>query len=102
MKGGILYSNFVTTVSPNYADEALYDDGASGLGRTLKEQQDKFRGILNGVEYDAWTPETDPYLPARYSGDSIERKKREQECAEGPVLAARDRRARRRVCGAAG
>jgi glycogen synthase len=31
MKGGILYSNFVTTVSPNYADEALYDDGASGL-----------------------------------------------------------------------
>ena len=43
----------MTTVSPNYADEALYDDGACGLGRTLKEQQDKFRGILNGVGYDA-------------------------------------------------
>jgi starch synthase len=96
MKGGILYSNFVTTVSPNYADEALYDDGASGLGRTLKEQQDKFRGILNGVEYDAWTPETDPYLPAHYSGDSIERKKESKNAlrdrfwlreTDGPVVA---------------
>jgi len=60
LKGGILYSNFVTTVSPNYADEALYDDGACGLGRILKEQQDKFRGILNGVDYDAWSPDTMP------------------------------------------
>ena len=62
MKGGILYSNFVTTVSPNYADEALYDDGGCGLGGTLKEQQDKFRGILSGVDYAAWSPDTDPYL----------------------------------------
>jgi len=75
MKGGILYSNYVTTVSPNYADEALYDDGACGLGRTLKQQQDRFRGILNGVEYDAWAPDTDPYLPARYTVATIERKK---------------------------
>lgn len=96
MKGGILYSNFVTTVSPNYADEALFDDGASGLGRTLKQQQDRFRGILNGVEYDAWSPETDPYLPAHYSGDSIERKTKNKRAlrdrfwlreSDGPVVA---------------
>src|SRR6266568_1627293 len=74
MKGGIVYSNFVTTVSPSHADEALYGDASSGLGRTLKEYQDKFRGILNGVDYDAWNPEKDAVLPAHYSVDTIERK----------------------------
>ena len=74
MKGGIVYSNFVTTVSPSHADEALYGDASSGLGRTLKEYQDKFRGILNGVDYDAWNPEKDAILPAHYSIDTIERK----------------------------
>jgi starch synthase len=74
MKGGIVYADFVTTVSPSHADEALYDDGASGLGRTLKEHQDKFRGVLNGVDYDAWNPETDPHLPAHYSGGRPEGK----------------------------
>ena len=74
MKGGIVYSNFVTTVSPSHAGEALYGDASSGLGRTLKEYQDKFRGILNGVDYDAWNPEKDAILPANYSIDTIERK----------------------------
>ena len=96
MKGGILYSNFVTTVSANYADEALYDDSASGLGRTLKDYQDKFRGILNGVDYDAWNPETDPFLPARYSIASIERKRENKQAlrnrfwlrdSDGPIVA---------------
>ena len=49
MKGGVVYSNFVTTVSPSHAEEALYGDGASGLARTVKECQERFRGVLNGV-----------------------------------------------------
>ena len=96
MKCGILFSNFVTTVSPNHAGEALYDDGASGLGRTLKDHQDKFRGVLNGVDYDAWNPETDPFLPARYSAGSIERKREDKKAlrdrfwlrdSDGPIVA---------------
>jgi starch synthase len=71
MKGGVVYSDFVTTVSPSHADEALYDDGASGLGRTLKEHQEKFDGVLNGVDYDVWNPETDPFLAAHYSAGSM-------------------------------
>jgi starch synthase len=74
MKGGVVYSDFVTTVSPSYADEAMYDNGACGLGRTLKEHQVKFRGVLNGVDYEAWNPETDPLLPAHYSTGGIEGK----------------------------
>jgi starch synthase len=76
MKGGVVYSDFVTTVSPNHADEALYGDGGSGLGRTLKEHQEKFRGVLNGVDYDVWNPETDPLLAAHYSAGNIEGKSR--------------------------
>jgi starch synthase len=79
MKGGVAYADFVTTVSPSHADEALYGDGGSGPGRTLKEHQDKFRGVLNGVDYDAWNPETDPIPPVRYSAGAIERKSENKE-----------------------
>ncbi len=68
MKGGIVYSNFVTTVSPNYAREALFGDGAFGLRRILHIHQEKFQGILNGVDYDVWNPEVDEIIPTRYSG----------------------------------
>jgi starch synthase len=74
MKGGVVYSDFVTTVSPSHADEALFGDGASGLGRILKEHQVTFRGVLNGVDYDVWNPETDPLLPVRYRAADIWRK----------------------------
>jgi starch synthase len=74
MKGGLVYADYVTTVSPSHADEALYDDGACGLARTLKEHQENFRGVLNGVDYEVWNPETDPLLTANYSVGTIEYK----------------------------
>jgi len=96
MKGGVVYSHFVTTVSPSHADEALYDDGASGLGRTLKEHQERFCGVLNGVDYEVWNPETDPMLPAHYSASSLEGKRTNTRAlrdrfwlrqAPGPIVA---------------
>ncbi len=96
MKGGVVYSNFVTTVSPSYAEEALYGDGGCGLGRTLKEHQEKFFGVLNGVDLEVWNPETDPFLPAHYSIDSLDRKYENAEAlrdqfwlrkTRGPVVA---------------
>jgi len=92
MKGGILYANFVTTVSPHHADEALYDDGAFGLGRALKEHQDRFRGVLNGVDYDTWNPQTDPYLPAHlvYAGaDLLVVPSMFEPCGLAPLIAMR-------------
>ncbi len=74
LKGGIVYSNVVTTVSPRYAWEARYTDQSAGLGLTLHVHGDKFRGILNGVDYDTWNPEVDPWIPQRYSADTIEEK----------------------------
>lgn len=74
MKGGIVYSNFVTTVSPNHAAEARFTDGGFGLGRALDVHQGKFGGILNGVDYEVWNPEIDDLIPARYSAQSLDRK----------------------------
>ncbi len=52
MKGGIVYANFVTTVSPQHAREAEYTDQGQGLGHTLHIHREKFGGVLNGVDYN--------------------------------------------------
>jgi starch synthase len=74
MKGGIVYSNAVTTVSPNHALEAQYTDVGSGLGHTLYLHKDKFKGVLNGIDYDFWNPEVDRYIPHNYSQEDFEQK----------------------------
>ncbi|ABK44026.1 glycogen/starch synthase, ADP-glucose type [Magnetococcus marinus MC-1] len=73
-KGAITYANFVTTVSPKHAFEARHSDQGYGLGHTLYRFQDKFGGILNGLDYDTWNPMTDPYLRVHYDRDTLERK----------------------------
>ncbi|MDJ0619420.1 MAG: glycogen synthase GlgA [Calothrix sp. MO_192.B10] len=74
MKGGIVYSNEVTTVSPNHAWEAHCSDIGCGLGHTLHLHQHKFKGVLNGIDYDFWNPETDRYIPYHYSKTDFEQK----------------------------
>lgn len=71
MKGGIVYSNYVNTVSPHHAWEARFSDVSYGLGHTLEIYQSKFSGILNGVDYTIWNPEIDKYLPANYNADCL-------------------------------
>jgi len=67
LKGGIVYSNFVTTVSPNYAKEVLTPMGGRGMEKTLLKYQNKFKGVLNGIDYSYWNPEIDRFLPAHFS-----------------------------------
>jgi starch synthase len=74
MKGGIVYSNFVTTVSPHHGWEAHQGDCGYGLGHTLHEHQHKFSGILNGIDYNVWNPETDDYIPFNYSPEDFDTK----------------------------
>ena len=71
MKGAIVYSNFVTTVSPQHALEAQHTAWGYGLGHTLHRHQSKFGGVLNGLDYDMWNPDDDPYIAARYNLDSL-------------------------------
>ncbi len=74
MKGGIVYSNFVTTVSPRYCWEIMNTSQNYGLGHTLHIHRNKLGGILNGVDYDVWNPEIDGHIPKRYKIDSLDGK----------------------------
>lgn len=69
LKGGIIYSSAVTTVSPTYAKETLTGGGAGFLQSTLArpEVAGKYVGILNGIDNLTWNPATDPFLPACFS-----------------------------------
>lgn len=74
MKAGIVYSNFVTTVSPRHAWEAKDAGQAHGLEPTLHTHHYKFGGVLNGLDYDQFNPENDPHIPAHFNVTTIEKK----------------------------
>lgn len=67
LKGSVIYSDFVTTVSPKYSNEVLSAEGGKGLESTILKHQHKFKGVLNGVDYSYWNPEIDRFLPSRFS-----------------------------------
>ncbi len=67
LKGGIVFADYVTTVSPTYAREILTPEFGFGLEGVLRNRADQPTGILNGIDIDRWNPETDSYLPANYS-----------------------------------
>ncbi|MGB3404387.1 MAG: glycogen synthase GlgA [Microcoleaceae cyanobacterium] len=79
MKGGITYSNFVTTVSPHHAWEAHQGECGYGLGHTLHVHQQKLAGILNGIDYNIWNPEVDHYIPYHYSLDDLTGKEKNKK-----------------------
>lgn len=74
LKGGIVYANFTTTVSPRYAFETRDQGQGFGLEPTLHAHHLKYGGVVNGIDYDVWNPEIDPLLPARYGIETIEGK----------------------------
>ncbi|MEA3277459.1 MAG: glycogen synthase GlgA [Pseudomonadota bacterium] len=74
LKGGIVYSNFVTTVSPRYAFETKDQGQGFGLEPTLHTHHMKYGGVVNGIDYDVWNPEIDWHIPVRFGVDSIDGK----------------------------
>ena len=90
MKGGIVYSNFITTVSPRYADEIKFSDQGFGLQHTLNVHHNKFGGVLNGVDYNVWNPEIDPYIAFKYNVDTLEDKYKNKEALRHRLLLRQD------------
>jgi starch synthase len=74
MKGGIVFSNFVTTVSPRYAWEIQHTDQGMGLQGVLEYHDRKFGGVLNGIDYSVWNPELDTHIPQTYGPDTLPQK----------------------------
>lgn len=71
LKGGLVASDAVTTVSPSYAKEILTPELGNQLDGVLLERVGSLFGILNGVDYSRWNPKTDPHLAASYSYDDL-------------------------------
>jgi starch synthase len=66
LKTGLVFANALTTVSPRYAEEICDHPWGCGLEGVLQQRRDVLAGILNGVDYGQWNPETDDWLPKRY------------------------------------
>ncbi len=67
IKGGLVYADLLTTVSPTYAREIQTTEYGVGLEGLLQHRAADLVGILNGIDQDEWNPSTDAALPARYS-----------------------------------
>jgi starch synthase len=67
MKGGIIFADQVTTVSPNYAREIQTAENGAGLDGVLRSLSFKLSGILNGIDVDEWDPAHDTNLASNYS-----------------------------------
>lgn len=66
LKGGIIYGDAVTTVSPTYAGEILEPEFGAGLEGVLRRYRHKLTGILNGADYGTWDPGGDPHIERNY------------------------------------
>ncbi|MDR2387854.1 MAG: glycogen synthase GlgA [Deltaproteobacteria bacterium] len=71
LKAGIVYSQAVVTVSPTYAREIQSPEFGNGLDGVLRLHSNKLSGIVNGVDYLSWNPETDLFISHNYSRDDF-------------------------------
>jgi starch synthase len=71
IKGGIAFADALNTVSPTYAREILTPEYGFGMDGALRARAEALSGILNGVDYRVWNPETDALIPARYSAEDL-------------------------------
>jgi starch synthase len=71
LKGGLLFADWLTTVSRRYAQEIQTAEYGHGLDGVIRRRADRLVGILNGVDYAAWNPETDTLIAANYSAKDL-------------------------------
>lgn len=71
LKGGILFADHVTTVSPSYAREITTTEGGMGLEGLLGGRARDLSGILNGIDTSVWDPARDPLIPSAFSADDL-------------------------------
>lgn len=75
LKGGIATADWISTVSARYALEIQTPEGGFGLDAALRHRSNAISGILNGVDYNEWSPEKDRFTPTSYSAENLEGKR---------------------------
>ena len=81
LKGGLVYADYITTVSPTYANEITTVEGGEGLSGLMTARKDRLYGILNGIDYEEYNPQTDPYISVNYSKKDAVSGKKENKVA---------------------
>jgi starch synthase len=79
LKGALVYSDFITTVSRKYSQEIQTTEYGFGLEGVLRGRSSTVSGIVNGVDYDEWNPQTDKFIVAKYSPQDLSGK---QKCKQ--------------------
>lgn len=67
LKGGVVYADAVSTVSPSYAKDITTPEGGEGLGGLLSARSNVLSGIVNGLDYVEYDPNTDPYIDTQFT-----------------------------------
>ena len=75
LKGGLIFADYLTTVSRKYAQEIQTPEFGYGLEGVIRSRGERMVGILNGVDYAAWNPESDTFIAAQYSARNLEGKR---------------------------
>ena len=76
LKAGIVFSDYLTTVSRKYAHEIQTKEFGCGMEGIVQGRADRLVGILNGVDYTVWSPENDPLIASRYSASDLSGKQK--------------------------
>ncbi|UCC39449.1 MAG: glycogen synthase [Candidatus Aminicenantes bacterium] len=76
LKAGVIFSDVLNTVSSNYKKEIEAKKHGFDLGEILDHRKDVFFSIRNGVDYEIWNPETDPFIVANYNSTNLKAKKK--------------------------
>lgn len=71
LKGGVVFADWVNTVSPTYANEIRTPAFGCGMEGVLGERRDRLSGIVNGVDYESWDPGTDPHIAKQYTTETV-------------------------------
>src|SRR5690606_34170286 len=74
LKAGLVFSDFLTTVSPTYAREIQSTEQGAGLDGVLAEHAHRLSGIINGIDYEEWNPASDEYLIAQFDAKNHKNK----------------------------
>lgn len=75
LKGGLVYADYITTVSETYAEEIKYPFYGENLDGLLRARTDSLRGIVNGIDYNVFNPATDEDIFAKYTPKTVKTKK---------------------------
>ena len=79
LKTGVIHADLLTTVSPTYSREILEPEYGMGLEGPLRTRDGSVVGILNGVDYGEWSPESDPLIPFPFSMKDMEGKEKNKQ-----------------------